>query len=679
MAHRPKNGSGASRIELTRSGLRLGSETVPLWAGSVHYWRLDPKCWRAALEATKKLGFRLIDTYIPWNVHETAPGEIDLTGGKPRRDVVRFLELVHELGLHAIVRPGPHVNSELTFFGVPERVVWDADCQARTSGGKPVVLPVPPLSFPVPSYASEAFHTEVSQWLGAVARALAPLRWPDGPIVLVQVDNEGAMYFRDGVYDQDYHPDAIVQYRRFLQHKYVRIAELRRAHQSDTATFAKSEPPRRFDAESTAAMTPHLDWAEFQEHLLATSLGRMAKEIARSGLDGVPTTHNLPPAEAVTPLDPARVGEVVDLVGLDYYHTASEPQRLTIARRTSELVTRSEARNTPAFAAELGVGFPPFLPPLTHRDNAFTALTALAHGLRGFNAYMAVDRDRWIGAPLDRRGARRDTAAFWESLLSALERARFHELERQLPVRIVVPRVLRRVERVLHAFGPISAAALALGGVGPEVGGFENDLGLEASPAPAAAALAGALEVELDARGVPYAFVGGDLLEAALREARWVIVLSGGALEPSLVKALAERSADSAACTLGPLEPAYLSGMDLPAEVPVRGAPQPVPRVLTVDSVSDAVELAIDALDLPTFRPSPSELRVTVHHDGQGRPAVMFVLNGTAEKVSGRVPTLGAVHVSDAFDGSALEVSDGQALVDVPPRSVRMLALGPHS
>ena len=42
---------------------------------------------------------------------------------------------------------------------------------------------------------------------------LEPLLYPAGPIVMLQVDNEGALYFRDGPYDQDYHPDAIALFR----------------------------------------------------------------------------------------------------------------------------------------------------------------------------------------------------------------------------------------------------------------------------------------------------------------------------------------------------------------------------------------------------------------------------------------------------------------------------------
>src|SRR6202142_2495780 len=134
----------------------------------------------------RAMGLRVLDTYVPWGVHETAPGEHDFGSRDPRLAVASFLEMAHELGLRCVLRPGPHINAELTFFGLPERIVWDPECQARTPGGHPVMLPIVPVAFPVPSYASEAFLEETADWYRAVGKRLSRLRWPDGPIVLVQ-------------------------------------------------------------------------------------------------------------------------------------------------------------------------------------------------------------------------------------------------------------------------------------------------------------------------------------------------------------------------------------------------------------------------------------------------------------------------------------------------------------
>ncbi len=98
-----------------------------------------------------KPGIDIVDVYLPWGVHEQTDGSLDFGARDPRLDAVRFLNLAHSLGLLAIVRPGPHINAELTYFGIPERVIWNRDCQARSPRGMPVVLPVPPLAFRSPA------------------------------------------------------------------------------------------------------------------------------------------------------------------------------------------------------------------------------------------------------------------------------------------------------------------------------------------------------------------------------------------------------------------------------------------------------------------------------------------------------------------------------------------------
>ena len=136
---------------------------------------------------------------------------------------------------------------------------------------------------------------------------------------------------------------------------------------------------------------------------------RMAAALVDAGLDGVPTTHNLPLGESATPLNPARM-TAIDLVGLDYYHRATPAEHWTILRRTTELACRCEGRGRPAFGAEVGAGFPPFFAPLDENDSMYALMCAMAYGLRGFNLYMAVERDRWIGAPIDPHGRPRPMA-----------------------------------------------------------------------------------------------------------------------------------------------------------------------------------------------------------------------------------------------------------------------------
>lgn len=690
-------------VRLAPGGILVDGELVPLLAGTIHYWRLEPRSWRACLEATKALGVRLIDVYIPWGVHEIAPGQLELGQNDPQRDVAAFLKIAHELGLYVIARPGPHINAELTYFGLPERVVWDPSCQARSRSNSPVMLPMLPFAFPVPSYASDAFHDETARYYQTLAPALKPLLYPDGPIVLLQVDNEAALYFRDCAYDQDYHPDAIALYRAFVREKYRSIEALQAAYdkppppphnegQGDRdearegeTRFASLMPPTRFDAETPADLARHIDWAEFQEHLLSVAIERFARSLASAGLSGVPTTHNLPMGHDATPLTAARLGRSIDLVGLDYYFRASPESRLAIARRTTELAVRCEGLGAPAFSCEMGAGFAPFFPPMEERDSAFTVLTALAYGLRGFNIYMAVERDRWIGAPIDRHGRARPFAAFWRKLTSALSATRFHELKRSVPVRLLIPRSERRLARAMHAFGPLTGAFFSIIGAGPRESSREDELGLGYPIAIEADTFARAFELALEARGVPFAHVGGEDRGTSLAGARWIICATSGGMNPELFERLAAAAGEGALITLGPREP-VLDGAMRPLAGPLdvsrlKASHPGAPLVIHDDpkAAHAAVSRTIDALGLPTTECDPEGIYATVHEDAAGAPRVMFLLNPGASDVVARVTVAPTVtRATDVLDDITFEVRrlrQGALEVRMKPHTVRMLAL----
>jgi beta-galactosidase len=661
------------RVGLSPHGLDLGDgKVLPLWAGAMHYWRNRPGEWIVGLRAMHAMGLRLVDTYVPWGIHETAPGEYDFGQRDSRLDVVRFLEMAHEVGLRCLLRPGPHINAELTFFGLPERIVWDPECQARTPGGHPVMLPMVPVSFPVPSYASDAFLEETSRWYRAVGQQLSRLRWPEGPIVLVQVDNEGALYFRDGQYDQDYHPDAVHAFREFLRIKYRRsVRSLRYSWDDETLSFATVEPPRRFDARETRALSRHVDWAEFHEHLLSTAMDRMAASLVDAGFDGLPLTHNLPLGESATPLNPARL-TAIDLVGLDYYHRATQSDHWAILRRTTELACRCEGRQRPAFGAEVGAGFPPFFPPLEEHDSMYTLMCALAYGLRGFNLYMAVERDRWVGAPIDVHGRPRPLAERYARLLLALDRSAYHTLRRRSPVRLVVPRALRRLARVTHAFGPLTPALFHVAGAGWRETVLERDFGLDAPPVMAAEAYLRAFERALHARGVPFAYAGGETVDHSTAGAQWIVCVSAGGLKPHLVDSLHAARAAGVKVTLGPRVP-ELDGAMRPLRRPVDVSGIEIEPLDDLAGADALVAKRIDELHLPTWPVDPVDTFVTVHEDGTGAPRIVFVMNPTANDAIARFSLPGVGALVDALDGRRVVRSAGALEVTVPGRVVRMM------
>ena len=229
-----------ARSAFSASGLSLSGPAgreLDFYAAELHYWRVPRSSWADCLAALRKLGFEMVSTYVPWSVHET-DGRLDWTGA---RDLAAFLAEVSRAGMLAVLKPGPHINAELTYFGYPERIVRAPAMQARSARDTPVWMPAPPHMFPVPSYASAAFRAAAEGWLRAFGEQVAPHLYPDGPVVAVQVDNEAQMFFRLGAYDHDYHPDALAWWRE---------------HAGDV------EAPRAWDAADAARC---VEWVRFKE------------------------------------------------------------------------------------------------------------------------------------------------------------------------------------------------------------------------------------------------------------------------------------------------------------------------------------------------------------------------------------------------------------------------------
>src|SRR5262249_18354167 len=153
------------------------------------------------------------------------------------------------------------------------------------------------------------------------------------------------------------------------------------------------------------------------------------------------------------------------------------------------------------------------------------------YGLRGFNIYMAVERDRWIGAPIDQRGYARPSAAFFRRLDDALEKIAFHTLVRPLPVRIVAPAIHRRLRRILFAFTPTTPPLFALTGAGAQESCFEDDLGHAGPELSAIEAFARLVEERLCAHGVHFGQAEGAAAPASLAGARFVFCPSSGSID----------------------------------------------------------------------------------------------------------------------------------------------------
>ncbi|WP_062137360.1 glycoside hydrolase family 35 protein [Demequina aestuarii] len=147
-------------------------------SGALHYFRVHPGQWTARIRAARLMGLNTIETYVPWADHEPQPGEFSATGAL---DLGAFLDLIHEEGMHAIVRPGPYICAEWDAGGLPGWLTREPGVQPRSSE---------------PTYLSAA-----TTYLERVMEIVAPLQIHEGgPVVLVQVENEYGAYGSDSEY-----------------------------------------------------------------------------------------------------------------------------------------------------------------------------------------------------------------------------------------------------------------------------------------------------------------------------------------------------------------------------------------------------------------------------------------------------------------------------------------------
>ncbi len=103
-------------LTIDENGFRISGKKFNLYSGAVHYFRHHPAYWLDRLQKLQACGLNTVETYIAWNVHETAPDEFTFDGFA---DFERFLEIADALGLYAIVRPGPFICAEWEMGGLP--------------------------------------------------------------------------------------------------------------------------------------------------------------------------------------------------------------------------------------------------------------------------------------------------------------------------------------------------------------------------------------------------------------------------------------------------------------------------------------------------------------------------------------------------------------------------------
>ncbi|XP_038652639.1 beta-galactosidase [Scyliorhinus canicula] len=160
-------------------------------SGSIHYSRVPRYYWKDRLMKMYMAGLNAIQTYVPWNYHETRPGKYDFTGD---RDLESFLKLCSDVGLLVILRAGPFICGEWDMGGLPAWLLQKKTIRLRSSD---------------PDYLQP-----VDRWMHVLLPRIKPLLYQNnGPIIAVQVENEYGSYF---ACDYDYLRHLLKLFRYYL-------------------------------------------------------------------------------------------------------------------------------------------------------------------------------------------------------------------------------------------------------------------------------------------------------------------------------------------------------------------------------------------------------------------------------------------------------------------------------
>lgn len=161
-----------------KDGFRLGGEPFRVISGAIHYFRVPREYWRDRLIKLKACGFNTVETYVAWNMHEPREGEFDYSD---MLDIEDFLATAAELGLYAIVRPGPYICSEWEFGGLPWWLLKNDGIHLRCMDADYIA-------------AVDRFFDSL------IPRIAAHQITEGGNVILVQVENEYGSYGDDSEY-----------------------------------------------------------------------------------------------------------------------------------------------------------------------------------------------------------------------------------------------------------------------------------------------------------------------------------------------------------------------------------------------------------------------------------------------------------------------------------------------
>lgn len=420
----PEAGPEAPRFAVRRGALHVDGAPRFLWSADYPYYRDDPAHWQDRLQKLAAAGIQVISCYVPWRHHAPVDplqggGGYDFDGRtQGNRDVKGFLRLVHAQGLQAVAKPGPFVHAELRYGGLPDYVDPDLNprIEPEVTGSGALFRWIasrehPEANHSLPAPLDPVYLEYVRDWLRAVTeQVLAPLTWPRGPIVALQLMNEGICCDAGNgiVPNMGYSRASTAAYRAFLQRTYGSLQDYNRLHGTRHTTWALVGNPVRppQDPVSRRAMLELMDRARLGQALYDEAAARCRHDMLGAGLDpDLPMYMSASPNADSYARFPGsndgwyakvagRPGEHVRWGTTDWTGVAAQSARAYVQHVMAATRERgpnleedwgSSAQHDPAFAHAA--------------PSYFQTLLHLACGATGVTVYTGVGTDAWRDDP----------------------------------------------------------------------------------------------------------------------------------------------------------------------------------------------------------------------------------------------------------------------------------------
>ncbi len=165
-------------FSIGKDSFLLNGEPFTIVSGAIHYFRIPKEYWKDRLLKLKACGFNTVETFIAWNCHQKNEDAFDFS---ENNNIEEFLDIAAELGLYAIVRPGPYIGGEWEFGGFPWWLLKYEDIELRCMNKRYIDF--------VDSYFDELIPRIASHQITK-----------GGNVIMVQVENEYGSWGDDAEY-----------------------------------------------------------------------------------------------------------------------------------------------------------------------------------------------------------------------------------------------------------------------------------------------------------------------------------------------------------------------------------------------------------------------------------------------------------------------------------------------